>query len=190
MAHRRIAAVKSSLGRTTFRARARRGAAAAVAVLIVGVAGGCSQASPAVVAYVDGTEITQTQLDQAVSSVEGTLEAGQTVAKPAVVNALIHGQLATEVARRQGFTFTEVDRAAALEANGLTALLAQEDGREFANAVADQAILLSVMGSEAYVQAIAGADVTVNPRFGQLDPQTHQILEGSSGSLIKPATGQ
>ena len=59
---------------------------------------GCSGFRGGTVAYVGSSSISQSQLDSAVSGVQETLEDGQNVASEAVVNVLIHGDIAEQVA--------------------------------------------------------------------------------------------
>ena len=47
-------------------------------------------------AYVDGSTITQQQLDDAIEGVSSILQEGQSVSNPAVVNVLIHGIIAEQ----------------------------------------------------------------------------------------------
>ena len=58
---------------------------AVVATLVaVGSVAGCANANPSVAAYVDGTAISQTQLDEAVAGVGQTVDQGQQVSPQAV----------------------------------------------------------------------------------------------------------
>ena len=80
--------------------RPRRVVAAAAVLLGLALAG-CADASPGVVAYVGDDRITEGQLDAAVAGLSSALEEGQTVSSEAVVNALIQGQLAEQIASEQ-----------------------------------------------------------------------------------------
>ena len=42
------------------------------------------------------------------------------------------------------------------------------------------------LGAQAYLIAVKGMPVTLNPRYGVLDPDRKLIREGQSGSLAKP----
>src|SRR5215212_6687935 len=79
-------------------------------VLVALTVSGCSNAEPSVVAYVDEARITQRQVDDAVNAISGTLEEGQRVSSQAVVNAMIHGELAEQVAARQTIVISDSDR--------------------------------------------------------------------------------
>ena len=76
----------------------RRGLLPVVVILALA---GCANAEPGVVAYVGDTRITQGQLDRAVAGVSATLEPGQQISRDAVVNVMIHGVLAEQIAADQ-----------------------------------------------------------------------------------------
>ena len=87
-----------------------RRAAVAGAVAVTLLAAGCSGAAPGVVAYVGDAEITQTQLETAVAAVSTTVEQGQTVSSEAVINAMIQGELAEQIAVDKKITITDAER--------------------------------------------------------------------------------
>ncbi len=60
-------------------------------------------------------------------------------------------------------------------------------GTTVAYDVADQQIVSGKIGSEAYLAAVAKEPVTLNPRFGVLDPNQKTIITDKSASLAKPA---
>lgn len=157
-------------------------------LLVLGAAGGCGQASPSVVAYVDGTVITQTQLDEAVAGVSSTVEEGQQVSPQAVVNVLVHGVIAERIASQDGITIRDADRDAVLKGSNLESLLAVPAARPIAYDLADQEIVAQKLGPQAYLDRVAQQDVTLNPRYGVLDPAQKLIVSDQSGSLAKPAS--
>ena len=159
---------------------------AAVAVLLGAALTGCSQASPSVVAYVDGTRITEQQLDDAVAAVGGTVEEGQQVSPQAVTNALIHGVIAERIAAQDGIAITDPQRDALLKGSNLEPLLAVPAAKPVAYDIADQEIVAQKVGSEAYLKRVSEQQVTLNPRYGVLDPQQKLIASDQSGSLAKP----
>lgn len=165
----------------------RRSLVAAAALLGLALAG-CANADPDVVAYVGDDEISQTRLDRAVAGLSSTLEAGQTVSQEAVVNALIQGELAEQIAADKGIAITDGDRERVLQGTNLAGLLTVPDAREVAYDVADQAIVSEQVGSEPYLAELARREVVLNPRFGVLDPQQKIIVTDESGSLSIPAT--
>jgi hypothetical protein len=147
---------------------------------------GCANAEPGVVAYVGDTRITEVQLDRGVAGVSSTLEAGQQVSRDAVVNVMIHGALAEQIATQRNISVTDAEREAVIKNSELAGLLAVPDARPIALDVADQQIVAKKLGAQAYLNAVRNAPVTLNPRFGVLDPTRKLILEGQTGSLAKP----
>ncbi len=164
--------------------RLRRAAAAAVAVAALA---GCSNASPSVVAYVGDAQISQRQLQQAVDGLSSTLEEGQTVSTEAVVNAMIQGSMAEQIAAEQDIALTDADRDAVLAQSELAPLAKVPEAREVVYDLADSQIVASTLGSEAFLAEIAERDVTLNPRYGVLDPEQKIVVTGQTGSLSQPA---
>ena len=174
---------------------ARRGLSGLRAVALAGVAvtlfaTGCAKADPSVVAYVGTSKITQQQVDDAVEGVSTILQEGQTVSRAAVVNAMIHGLIAEQVAAANKITITDSQRDALIKNSNLAGLLQVPQGRPVAYDLADQQIVSGKVGSEAYLAAISEEHVTLNPRFGVLDPKQKLIITDKSASLAEPAPGQ
>jgi hypothetical protein len=151
-------------------------------VLVALTVSGCSNAEPSVVAYVDEARITQRQVDDAVNAISGTLEEGQRVSSQAVVNAMIHGELAEQVAARQNIVISDSDRDEVLKGSNLAPLLPVEAARPVLDDIADEQIVASRLGQQ-YVTEIGKINVTLNPRLGVLDPQQKTIIENQSSSL-------
>ena len=168
--------------------RTRQAGRAGIAglVLVALTISGCANAEPGVVAYVDEARITQRQVDDAVNAISGTLEEGQRVSTQAVVNAMIHGELAEQVAARQNIVISDSDRDEVLQGSNLAPLLPVEAARPVLDDVADQQIVASRLG-EQYFTEIGKIKVTLNPRLGVLDPQQKTIIENQSSSLASPA---
>ena len=155
-------------------------------VLLTVLAAGCAKQDPSVVAYVGDSKITQQQVDDAVEGVSSILQEGQSVSPPAVVNAMIHGLIAENLAAANNITITDGDRDALIKNSNLAGLLNVPKGRPIAYDVADQQIVSEKLGSEAYIAAIAKQPVTLNPRFGVLDPNQKTIITDKSAALTKP----
>jgi len=155
-------------------------------VLLTLLVAGCAKQDPSVVAYVGNAEITQQQVDDAVEGVSSILQEGQSVSRPAIVNAMIHGLIAEHVAAANKITITDGDRDVLIKNSDLAGLLNVPKGRPIAYDVADQQIVSNQLGSEAYLAAIAQQPVTLNPRFGVLDPNQKTIIADRSASLAKP----
>lgn len=169
-------------------ARGRRVVVAAATLLALAAAG-CARSEPGVVAYVGDEKISQAQLDQAVAGLSTTLQAGQTVSTEAVVNALIQGEVAEHIAAERRITITDADRDAALQGSELAPLLTVPDAKPIAYDVADYQLVSSKLGAEAYLAALKQQRVTLNPRYGVLDPEQKTVVTGQSGSLSEPAGG-
>ncbi len=155
------------------------------AVAVVALAG-CANAEPSVVAYVGDDRISQAQFDRAVTGVTATLQEGQQVSREAVVNAMIHGALARQIAADRKISVTDAERQDLINTSELASLLPVPDARTVAFDVADQQIVAQKVGIEAYLNAVRDVPVTLNPRYGVLDPTRKLIREGESGSLAKP----
>ncbi len=148
----------------------------------------CANAEPGVVAYVGDARITQKQLDRAVAGVAATLQEGQQVSREAVVNVMIHGALAEQIAADRHISVTDAEREDVIKNSQLAGLLAVPDARPIAFDIADQQIVAKKLGAEAYLKAVQDIPVTLNPRFGELDPARKLIISDSSGSLAEPAS--
>jgi hypothetical protein len=168
------------------RGRAVRAIVLSGVVLLTLLTAGCAKQDPSVVAYVGNSEITQQQVDDAVEGVSSILQEGQSASRPAIVNAMIHGLIAENVAAANKITITDGDRDALIRNSDLAGLLNVPKGRPVAYDVADQQIVADALGSEAYLAAIARQPVTLNPRFGVLDPNQKTIITDRSASLAKP----
>ena len=169
------------------RAAAKRGVlAGAMAATLLSA--GCGQASPAVVAYVGDAEITQQQVETAVAAVSSTAEAGQTVSSEAVINAMIQGELSAQIARDRRISITDTDRERFLRTTNLAPLLTVPAAKPIVYDVADQALVAEKIGSAGYLAEIEKREVTLNPRYGVLEPKQKTIVTGQSGSLSQPGS--
>ena len=161
------------------------GLVSAAAVLALAA---CGNAEPGVVAYVGDDRITQGQFDRAIAGVSSTLQEGQQVSRDAVVNAMIHGALAEQIATTRNIQVTDSQRDEFLRTTDLAVLLASPEAKALAYDVADQQIVSEEMGADAYLAAVRERPVTLNPRFGVLDPAQKLITSvEQTGSLSKPA---
>lgn len=158
-------------------------AAIVVAILLTA---GCAKAEPAVVAYVGPSRITQQQLDDAIEGVSTILQEGQSVSPQAIVNAMIHGEIAEQLAADNKIAISDAERDVLIKNSNLAGLLNVPKGRPIAYDVADQQIVSDKMGSAAYLAAVAKQPVTLNPRFGVLDPNQKTIITDKSASLAEP----
>lgn len=165
----------------------RIGLAAAVALAALS---GCANAEPGVAAYVDSTKITESQLDAAVTGVESTLDEGQQVSKPGVLNAMIQGAMADELASENNLVITDSERdTLLLSSQGFAGLLDVPAAKQLAYDLADTQIVSDKLGPEKVAAGLAERKVTLNPRYGVLDPAQKIITTADSGSLAKPGSG-
>jgi hypothetical protein len=164
--------------------RLRRAAAAAVALVALA---GCSNASPSVVAYVGDSELTQTEVEQAVTGIRTALEEGQTVSSEAVVNTMIQGELAAQIAADRGLTITDAQRNSMLAQTELAPLVSVPEAKELVYDLADTELVSQQVGMEDYQAEVKARKVTLNPRYGVLDPAQKIVVTGRSGSLSEPA---
>jgi hypothetical protein len=118
------------------------------------------------------------------------LQEGQQVSPSAIVSAMIHGLIAEKVAAAHKITITDGERDAVIKNSNLAGLLNVPKGRPVAYDLADQQIVSGKIGSEAYLAAVGEQQVTLNPRFGVLDPKQKLIITDRSASLAEPAPGQ
>lgn len=167
---------------------ARRIGGGLVSAAAVVALAGCANAEPGVVAYVGDDRITEGQFDRTMTGVTSTLQEGQQVSRDAVVNAMIHGVLADQIADSKHIRVTDAQRDAFLRSTDLAVLLADPDARALAYDLADQQLVSEKVGAEAYLAAVREQPVTLNPRFGVLDPAAQLITSAEqSGSLSRPA---
>ena len=172
------------------RSRSRRRRPLVAATVLLGLAlTGCGQSQPGVVAYVGDARISESDVDSAVTGLTSALQPGQTVARDAVVNALVQGVLAEQIAADRGITVTDADREKVLKGTNLESLVSLPAVKPIAYDVADSAIVSQKVGSEAYLAELAKRRVTLNPRYGVLDPKLKTVVTDQSGSLSVPAPG-
>jgi hypothetical protein len=170
-------------------ATAQRVALAAVASTALLMAG-CANASPGVVAYVGEDQITQQQVESAVTAVSTTVQEGQTVSQEAIVNAMIQGKLAEQIAADQRIAITDAQRNSFLQTTNLAPLVEVAGAKPIAYDVADQQLVAQKMGAGPFLAEVEKREVTLNPRYGVLDPKQKIVVTDQSGSLSRPAAGQ
>lgn len=173
------------------RSRSRRAVVAGgLSAALVVLAAGCGiGGSPSTVAYVGDTQVTQSELDTALGGVQQTLQQGQQVSPTAVINVMIHGALAEQIAAARDVTVTDAQRDQLIKTSNLAPLLDVPDAKPIAYDIADQQLVAKAVGSQAYLADVQATEVKLNPRFGVLDPAQKTIIDGQSSSLSQPAAG-
>ena len=161
---------------------------AGLAVLAL-VASGCSGAEPGVVAYVGDAKITQDELNEAFAGVTATLP-DQPIPHAAVADALIQGAIADRIAAANKIVITDTDRDALLKGSNLAPLINDPRAKVVAYDAVDPELVARKLGAEAYVAARTKESVTLNPRFGVIDPDQKTIVSDQSGSLARPVPPQ
>ena len=173
-----------------YRGRCAARAAALIGVVVVTLfAAGCAKADPSVAAYVGNSKITQQQVDDAVEGVSAILEEGQTVSQAAVVNAMIHGLIAEQIAAANKITITDGERDALIKNSNLAGLLNVPKAPARRLRRGGSADVSGKIGSAAYLAAVGEQQVTLNPRFGVLDPEPeddHHRSVGVPGRARRP----
>lgn len=158
-------------------------AAAAVSVLALA---GCAQ-SPNTAATVDGVTITEATVQQASEAVMATYGVTPAEARTFAVNRVIQGVLAERMARDNGITITEADRAKFVAGQPeLAALASHPGGQAFADGWIGASVVARSLGSDALLTEIAKHQVVPNPRYGTWDPAIGALA--GTGSLSAEAT--
>ncbi len=166
---------------------ARRGVRAGLAAstLALVALAGCAGAEPSVAAYVGDAKITDAEVTDAVDAIH-TIPGGEEVARQAVLNVMIHGEIASQIATRDNIAITDGQRESVLASGNNAVLLSVPGTKPLAFDVADQQIVSDKIGAEAYLAATQKQSVTLNPRYGALDPAQKLISTQDSGSLTEP----
>lgn len=150
-------------------------------------AAGCGQANPSVAAYVGSEQITEREVDSALAAIKTALGPQQDVDKSVVVNVLVQGELASQIAAERKIPLSDAERDALLTGSNVAPLLAVPAAKAVAYDLADTEIVSRALGDDGYLAAIGSRSVVLNPRFGVLDPTQKSIIADSSGSLSTPA---
>lgn len=152
------------------------------AVAAVGLAA-CSP-SPTTAAEVGGETITEATLS---ATVEGCAELGATATRGALLTPLVIREAARQLAAEE-----DIDLGALPEIMNsdpqIAPYLANTDCARVGEAQALLGLLYSELDQNAVVDYILGADITVNPRYGEWDT-TNGVIAGS-GSISVPAGSQ
>ena len=165
--------------------------AALAAALLPFALSGCAQQDPGVMAYVGSDTVSVRQLDDAVAGVSAALGGeSRDVRRAAVVDALIRGEIAEQVAQARKITITNAAREALFTDQTGKQLLSNPQARQVAYDLADEQIVVEKIGSQAYLNALRSARVKLNPRYGVWDPaavSAGTAVQDRSTSLSVPA---
>ena len=118
-----------------------------------------------------------------VDDVGAAVEAGIAAGRPYRIRVT---HFAEQIAAANNLTVTDSERETFVKGSELAGLLDVPAARPVAFDIADQQIVASKVGPEAYLKAVGERSVTLNPRYGVLDPAQKLIVTDQSGSLAKP----
>ncbi|GAA2111331.1 hypothetical protein GCM10009841_34080 [Microlunatus panaciterrae] len=183
------------LPKAALRHRHVRTAGAALASLAMVAVAGCASGSPHVVAYVDGVQISQSQLHEAVSGVAQAFGTERQIKEQAIVDAMVRGEVAAQLASEKKITITDAERDALFsgDADGAK-LLAVPAARQVAYDLADEQIVAKQLGVEAYLAGLKKAKVKLNPRYGvwsaDAAAQGSTAVQDQSSSLSKSGSSE
>lgn len=152
------------------------------AVAALGLAA-CSPA-PTTAAEVGGVVITEAALTE---TVDGCTELGANATRTGMLTPLVIGEAARQLAADEGVDLGGLDQIMTSDPQ-IAPYLANEGCSRVGEAQALLSLLYSELDQAAVVESILGADVTVNPRYGDWN-DTNGVIEGS-GSISVPAGSQ
>ncbi len=152
---------------------------------------GCSS-SPQVAAYVGGSQIQQTRVDD-VSQVlaDASSDASDTAGafSATVMQIMVQTKVAEQAGVAKGLTVTDAQRQQIYAQNELyDGLVKNPLTTDFMTGYANTSVILSNEAAlAAYKELMASTPIRVNPRFGTWDAAAGALVEGSSGSLSSVA---
>jgi len=162
--------------------RRARWAGVAAGVCLLGLATGCAH-DPSVAFVVGGTTVTEQQVTEAAESCARSFRAAGASAdltaddvRSGILTNQIFGAVGAAIAQRTGTTVSEDERVAALNDLGDRGAVFTNDPlcREVALDVMAYSTLINDMSKTdpmAFANQVDALDITVNPRYGQVDRQ-------------------
>lgn len=158
----------------------------AVALAGVGVLAlsGCSTPAPSSAAVVNGTTLTQAQVEQTAQALSNATQQDLAQSTQAVLTNEVLGQVATKVAAENKITLDSAARTAALD-DQLTALRSNPALTALVDRYADVQVVSKKLGYDAFVTACQKVPVQVNPRYGTWSSELCALTP--DGTLSKPA---
>ncbi len=162
---------------------------AALAAAGVLALAGCATGNPQVAAYVDGSQISQAQVDQVSQALADTsTDTADTAGgfRSTVVQIIIQSKVALKAAEANQIVITETQRDQEIAADQTLAALAKNPAStDFINDYVEAKLVVSTeAGQKAFSDQFAKTTVTVNPRLGTWDPQQGTLVEGTAGGSI------
>lgn len=174
--------------------RVRRTAAVIGVLATVAAVAGCST-GPDVVAEVEGTTITEADLDRVIDEL-GPLVTDSS--RGGVLTALIQAEVGLTLAEPNGVEVTEDEAAKFLTEQADLVGVEARDWGEGSLVIAQRHLLAvdlgNAVGVEAanaqFLEALAGADVTVSPRYGEFDPAVGAVVALHPAWIVDPAAAE
>jgi hypothetical protein len=176
------------------RIRGRRFAGLVVALVAVVATAGCAGSSPDVAAYVGQSSISDSHLHRVTVAADTALGYQGQTGTAGVLNGLVLGEIADQVARDRGLRISDSERDALVSPSNLGPLLRNDEARELAYGLATAELVRMRIGDQAFVAAITSAPVRVNPRYGTWQPDAYaqggSMVGAGSESLSVPRAQQ
>ena len=144
---------------------------------------GCAAGTPSTAAVVNGTSVTESEVTRWANGCAPAFQSTAAAVRPSMVNAALQGALADTIAASKNITITDADRVrGAGSMQDADLLMKDPDCADAVLAVSSLIFVADKLGTEAFTQAIAEAQVEVNPRYGTWSAASVG-LSGASGSL-------
>lgn len=150
---------------------------------------GCASGNPQVAAYVGDEAIPESRVHDIAQVLTETGSTPAETAVPVVAGLLVQSKLAAKAAIDQGIVVSPQERQSFLDSNPLFGqLVANPVTADFMTEYANAVIVVnSDAGREGFEKVLATTEVKLNPRFGVWDRDQGGIVEGSTGSISRPA---
>lgn len=159
-------------------------AAAATTVLALS---GCAQ-GPSDAAVVGGVSIPESDIELANADFAAMSAADPASTRITVVNSMVLGEVARQLAATNQVPLTDAGRARVLKAAppAFTTLAEKPGGKALVDALVSYAVVNGQLGEKKMVEGCSRVPVSVNPRYGEWAAEACS-LTGASGSLSTPA---
>ncbi|MGC3994260.1 MAG: hypothetical protein QM779_09165 [Propionicimonas sp.] len=154
---------------------------------------GCATGNPQIAAYVNGTPISQAQVDgpaQALANASSDTADTGSAFSATVLSIMIQSKVAAAAAAADpSLAVTQEKRDSEIAGNEtLAALVKDPAATDFINDYVEASLIVSTdAGKAAFTKQFAATSVDLNPRFGTWDPTQFSIVDGSNGSLSSEA---
>lgn len=158
---------------------------AAGAILVAVTLTGCSR-PPSAAAIVEGQRISDATVGESATVLSGMgVLSDPSTAPSSAAWYLVVGNASMLIAEKEGVTVTDgdLDQVIAQDSR-LQSAASTPEGSTLATAIAQQVFVLQAVGQDTYLQDLGQLDIEINPRYGQWDPTTYQIVSSSLATDI------